>query len=129
MLHDYNEFNKFMDKSLPVIKDMIDKELGIKERQSEVYDNIKTKGLQLQAKQNELVINLVNKDEVRIIENLKLSLRILEELEQEVEKIRADEITDFLYAMGINYVYSTIEKIVAKTSRQKTRAGLHSSNE
>ena len=121
MLHDYNEFNKFMDKSLPVIKDMIDKELGIKERQSEVYDNIKTKGLQLQAKQNELVINLVNKDEVRIIENLKLSLRILEELEQEVEKIRADEITDFLYAMGINYVYSTIEKIVAKTSRQKTR--------
>ena len=129
MLHDYNEFNKFMDKSLPVIKDMIDKELGIKERQSEVYDNIKTKGLQLQAKQNELVINLVNKDEVPIIENLKLSLRILEELEQEVEKIRADEITDFLYAMGINYVYSTIEKIVAKTSRQKTRAGLHSSNE
>ena len=129
MLHDYNEFNKFMDKSLPVIKDMIDKELGIKERQSEVYDNIKTKGLQLQAKQNELVINLVNKDEVRIIENLKLSLRILEELEQEVEKIRADEITDFLYAMGINYVYSTIEKIVAKTSRQKTRSSLHSSNE
>ncbi len=129
MLHDYNEFNKFMDKSLPVIKDMIDKELGIKERQSEVYDNIKTKGLQLQAKQNELVINLVNKDEVRIIENLKLSLRILEELEQEVEKIRADEITDFLYAMGINYVYSTIEKIVAKTSRQKTRSGFHSSNE
>ena len=92
MLHDYNEFNKFMDKSLPVIKDMIDKELGIKERQSEVYDNIKTKGLQLQAKQNELVINLVNKDEVQIIENLKLSLRILEELEQEVEKIRADDI-------------------------------------
>ena len=89
MLHDYNEFNKFMDKSLPVIKDMIDKELGIKERQSEVYDNIKTKTLQLQAKQNELVINLVNKDEVPIIENLKLSLRILEELEQEVEKIRA----------------------------------------
>jgi hypothetical protein len=84
MLHDYNEFNKFVDKSLPVIKDMIDKESGIKERHGEVYDNIEVKGLQLKAKHNELVINLGNKDEVQIIENLKLSLRILEELEQEV---------------------------------------------
>jgi hypothetical protein len=77
MLHDYNEFNKFVEKSLPVIKDMIDKESGIKERHGEVYDNIKTKGLQLKAKYNELVINLGNKDEVHIIENLKLSLEIL----------------------------------------------------
>lgn len=129
MLHDYNEFNKFVEKSLPVIKDMIDKESGIKEVHGEVYDNIKTKGLQLKAKYNELIINLGNKDEVHIIENLKLSLEILEELEQEVEKIRVDEITELLYAMGINYVYSTIEKIVAKTSSQKTRSVLYSSNE
>lgn len=128
MLHDYDEFNKFVDKSLPVIKDMIDKESGIKERHGEVYDNIEVKGLQLKAKHNELVINLGNKDEVQIIENLKLSLRILEELEQEVERIQVDEITDLLYAMGINYVHSAIEKIIVKTSRQKTRSGLHSSN-
>jgi hypothetical protein len=80
MLHDYNEFNKLVEKSLPVIKDMIDKESGIKERHGEVYDNIKTKGLQLKAKYNELVINLGNKDKIHIIENLKLSLEILEEL-------------------------------------------------
>jgi hypothetical protein len=119
MLHDYNEFNKFVDKSLPVIKEMIEEESDIKERYSEVYDNIKTKGLQLQTIHNELAINLGTTDEVQIIENLKLSLRILKELEQEVEKIQVDEITELLYAMGINYVYSTIERIIAKTSSQK----------
>lgn len=128
MLHDYDKFNKFVNKSLPVIKDMINKELDNKERHSKVYDNIKTKGCQLQTVQNELVINLGNKEEAQIIENLKLSLWILEELEQEIEKIHVDEITDLLYAMGINYVHSVIEKIVVKTIRQKTRSGLYSSN-
>lgn len=119
MLHDYNEFNRFVDKSLLIIKEMMDEESDIKERQSEVYDNIKTKGLQLHTIHNELAINLRNKDEAYIIENLKLSLRILEELEREFEKIQVDEITDLLYAMGINYVYSTIERIIAKTAHQK----------
>ena len=119
MLHDYDEFNRFVDHSLPIMKQMLDKESDSKNGQREVYENIKTIGLQLHSKHADLTISLRHRDEVQIIENLRLTLMILEELQQEVEKIHGDGITDLLFKLGINYIHSTIERIVMKTTHQK----------
>lgn len=89
-----------------------------------MYENIKTIGLQLQSKRADLKINLTDRDEVQIIENLRLTLMILEKLQQEVEKFHVDGITDLLFRLGINYIYSTIERIVMKaTDQRKTTSG------
>ncbi len=84
-----------------------------------MYENIKTIGLQLQSKRADLKINLTDRDEVQIIENLRLTLMILEKLQQEVEKFHVDGITDLLFRLGINYIYSTIERIVMKATDQR----------
>jgi hypothetical protein len=114
MLHDYDEFNRFVDHSLPIIKEMVDKESDSKNGLREAYENIKTVGLQLHSKRADVTISLGHRDEVQIIENLRLTLVILEELQQEVEKIHDDGITDLLFKLGINYIHSTIERIVIK---------------
>jgi len=77
-LHDYDEFNRFVDHSLPIMKEILDKESDSKNEQREVYENIKTIGLQLQSKRADLALNLKHRDEVQSTENLRLTLVILE---------------------------------------------------
>jgi len=101
------------------MKEILDKESDSKNEQREVYENIKTIGLQLQSKRADLALNLKHRDEVQSTENLRLTLVILEWLQQEVEKIHGDGITDLLFRLGINYIHSTIERIVMKTTHQK----------
>lgn len=59
---------------------MLDKESDSKNERREVYENIKMIGLQLHSKHADLRISLRHKDEVQIIEKLRLTLMILDEL-------------------------------------------------
>ena len=120
MLHDYAEFNKFVNHGSVVMQatktDGLD---NIQPRlNKEVVNDVGVIALGLESTHAALSIAITNRDEVRTFENLERTLRLLEELERRIEMSNKEEeeVTELLYTLGIDYIYSTVERIIRKGS-------------
>jgi len=120
MLHDYAEFNKFVNHGSVVMQatktDGLD---NIQPRlNKEVVNDVGVIALGLESTHAALSIAITNRDEVRTVENLERTLRLLEELERRIEMSNKEEeeVTELLYTLGIDYIYSTVERIIRKGS-------------
>jgi hypothetical protein len=120
MLHDYAEFNKFVNHGSVVMQatktDGLD---NIQPRlNKEVVNDVGVIALGLESTHAALSIAITNRDEVRTVENLERTLRLLEELERRIEMSNKEEeeVTELLFTLGIDYIYSTVERIIRKGS-------------
>jgi hypothetical protein len=85
----------------------------------DVVNDVGVIALGLESTQAALSIAITDRDEVRTVENLQRTLRLLEELERRIEmsnKEEEEEVTELLFTLGIDYIYSTVERIIRKGS-------------
>ena len=120
MLHAYGEFNNFVDHVLAIMKDEINDESDkVEQKDKEGYENIKTTRSELESVYKELKITIAARDNEKTMKNLTISLDLLEKLQEEFEKmteVGSGEL--FLLLLGIDYLHSTIQRIVSKTYRK-----------
>jgi hypothetical protein len=84
----------------------------------DVVNDVGVIALGLESTQAALSIAITDRDEVRTVENLQRTLRLLEELERRIEMSNKEEeeVTELLFTLGIDYIYSTVERIIRKGS-------------
>ena len=120
MLHAYGEFNNFVDHVLAIMEDEINDESDrVEQKDKEGYENIKTTRSELESVYKELKITIAARDNEKTMKNLTISLDLLEKLQEEFEKmteVGSGEL--FLLLLGIDYLHSTIQRIVSKTYRK-----------
>jgi hypothetical protein len=119
MLHDYGEFNNFVDHVIAIMEDEINDESDkVEQKDKEGYENIKTTRSELESVYKELKITIAARDNEKTMKNLTITLDLLEKL-QEFEKIREVGPGElFLLLLGIDHLHSTIKRIVSKTYRK-----------
>lgn len=123
MLHDYGEFNNFVDRVLAIMEEEINDESNeVEQKDKEAYENIKTTRSELESVHKELKITIAARDKEKTMKNLTITLNLLVRLQQEFEKTVEEGPGEFFFNLGISYLHSTIEKIVSK-SNHKSRHG------
>jgi hypothetical protein len=119
MLHDYDEFNNFIDHMLANMEEEINEESNnVDQKDKEVYENIKTIRSELESLHKELKISIAARNEEKTMKNLTITLNVLKSLQQEFEKAVEEGPIEFLFnlaALGINHLHSIIERIVSKS--------------
>ena len=119
MLHDYDEFNNFIDHLLTNMEEEINEESNnVDQKDKEVYENIKTIRSELESLHKELKISIAARNEEKTMKNLTITLNVLKSLQQEFEKAVEEGLIEFLFnlaALGINHLHSIIERIVSKS--------------
>ena len=119
MLHDYGEFNNFVDRVLAIMEEEINDESDkVEQKDKEAYENIKTIRSELESVHKELKITIAARDKEKTMKNLTITLNLLERLQQEFEKTVEEGPGEFFFNLGINYLHSTIESIVSKSKRK-----------
>ena len=63
---------------------------------------------------------MATRDNEKTMKNLTITLNLLEKLQEEFEKMTEGGPGELFFNLGINYLHSTIKRIVSKTYR-KTR--------
>jgi hypothetical protein len=120
MLHDYGEFNNFVDHVMAIMEDEINDESDkVEQKDKEGYENIKTTRSKLESAYKELKITIAARDNEKTMKNLTITLDLLEKLQKEFEKmteVGPGEL--FLLLLGIDHLHSTIQRIVSKTYRK-----------
>lgn len=120
MLHDYGEFNNFFDRVLASMEEEINDESDkVEQKDKEAYENIKTIRSELEYVHKELKISVTARDKEKTMKNLTITLNLLERLQQELEKMVEEGPGEFFLNLDINYLHSTIERIVSKTNRSE----------
>lgn len=120
MLHDYGEFNNFVDRVLAIMEDEVNDESDkVEQKDKEAYENIKATRVELESVYKELKITIAARDNEKTMKNLTITLNLLEKL-QEFEKMTEGGPGELFFNLGIYYLHSTIKRIVSKTYR-KTR--------
>jgi len=117
MLREYAEFNKFMKRSISILQEREDdsnSNYNQIEKDEEAIRTLISIGDELEVTYNELKASIAVRDESTTIRNIKRSLKLLEELHQLLENIRLDEITGLLFALGLPYTYSILERLLHK---------------
>ena len=84
----------------------------------EGYENIKAIRSELESVYKELKTAIAARDDEKIIKDLTNALNLLEKLQEEFEKVVEEGPGEFFFYLGINYLYSTIKRIVSKTHRK-----------
>ena len=121
MLHDYGEFNNFVDRVLAIMEDEVNDESDkVEQKDKEAYENIKATRSELESVYKELKITIAARDNEKTMKNLTITLNLLEKLQEEFEKMTEGGPGELFINLGINYLHSTIKRIVSKTYR-KTR--------
>ena len=119
MLHDYGEFNNFVDRVLAIMEEEINDESDkVEQKDKEACENIKTIRSELGSVHKELKITIATRDREKTMKNLTFTLNLLERLQQEFEKTVEERPSEFFFNLGINYLHSTIERIVSKINRK-----------
>jgi hypothetical protein len=115
MLHDYGEFNNYADHILASMKDQINDEPDkLEQKDKEGYENMKTTRSELESLYKELKIAIAARDYEKTMKNLTITLDLLEKLQEEFEKVVEEGPGEFFFYLSINYLYSTIKRIVSK---------------
>jgi hypothetical protein len=121
MLHDYREFNNFVDRVLAIMEDEVNDESDkVEHKDKEAYGNIKATRSELESVYKELEITIAARNNEKTMKNLTITLNLLEKLQEEVEKMTEGGPGELFFNLGIYYLHSTIKRIVSKTYR-KTR--------
>ncbi|MFY9799053.1 MAG: hypothetical protein WAJ93_25475 [Candidatus Nitrosopolaris sp.] len=120
MLHDYGEFNNFVDHVLAFMEDQINDEPDkVEQKDKEGYENMKTTRSELESVYKDLKIAIAARDDEKTMKDLSITLDLLEKLQEEFEKItEGGGPGEFFFYLGTNYLYSTIKRIVSKTYRK-----------
>ncbi|MGC2429177.1 MAG: hypothetical protein WA421_19250 [Nitrososphaeraceae archaeon] len=119
MLHDYGEFNNFVDRALAIMEEEINDESDkVEQKDKEACENIKTIRSELGSVHKELKITIATRDREKTMKNLTFTLNLLERLQQEFEKTVEERPSELFFNLGINYLHSTIERIVSKINRK-----------
>ena len=93
----------------------------VEQKDKETYENIKTTRSELESVYKELKITIgITRDNEKTMKNLTITLNLLEKLQEEFEKMTEGGPGELFFNLGINYLHSTIKRIVSKTYR-KTR--------
>ena len=88
----------------------------VEQKDKEGYENIKTIKSELESVYEELKLSIAARDSEKTMKNLTITLNLLEKLQEESEKMTEGEPSElFLLLLGINYLHSTIKRIVSKT--------------
>jgi hypothetical protein len=116
MLHDYDEFNNFVDHVLATMEDEInDESYKVEQKDKEGHENIKTIRSELESVYEELKLSIAARDNEKTMKNLNITLNLLEKLQEESEKMTEGGPGGLFLLLGINYLHSTIKRIVSKT--------------
>jgi hypothetical protein len=84
------------------------------ESNKEPYENIKTMRSELESVHKELKISVASRNKEKIIQNLTITLNLLDKLQQqEFDKAVNEELEPF-FNLGVNYLHSEIERILSK---------------
>ena len=119
MLHDYGEFNNFVDRALAIMEEEINDESDkVEQKDKEACENIKTIRSELGSVHKEFKITIATRDREKTMKNLIFTLNLLERLQQEFEKMVEERPGELFFNLGINYLHSTIERIVSKINRK-----------
>ncbi|MGB7955296.1 MAG: hypothetical protein WCF23_15055, partial [Candidatus Nitrosopolaris sp.] len=92
----------------------------VEQKDKEAYENIKATRSELESVDRELKITIAARDNEKTMKNLTITLNLLEKLQEEFEKMTEGGPGELFFNLGINYLHSTIKRIVSKTYR-KTR--------
>jgi hypothetical protein len=116
MLHDYGEFNSFVEHFLAIIEDEINEAPDkVEQKDKETFEIIKTIRSELESVYKRLKIAITARDYEKTMKDLTITLDLLEKLQEEFEKMTEGGKGEFLFYLGVNYLYSTIKRIVSKT--------------
>ena len=118
MLHDYGEFNNFLNRALAIMEEEINESDKVEQKDKEACENIKTIRSELGSVYKELKTTIAGRDKEKTMKNLTITLNLLERLQQEFEKMVEEGPGEFFFNLGINYLHSTIERIVSKNNRK-----------
>jgi hypothetical protein len=118
MLHDYGEFNNFVNHMLTSMEEEINESDKVEQKDKEGYENIKAIKSELESVYKELKIAIAARDDEKTMKDLTNTLNLLEKLEEEFEKVVEEGPGEFLFYLGVNYLHSTIKRIVSKTHRK-----------
>jgi DNA repair exonuclease SbcCD ATPase subunit len=119
VLHDYGEFNNFVDHMLTSMEEEISESDKVEQMDKEGYEIIMAIRSELESVYKELKIAIAARDDKKTMKSLTNTLDLLEKLEEEFEKVVEEGPGESLSYLGINYLYSTIKRIVSKTRRCK----------
>jgi hypothetical protein len=118
MLHDYREFNNLVGQLLTSMDEEINESDKVEQMDKEGYENIKAIRSELESVYMELKIAVATRDDEKIMKDLTNTLNLLEKLQDEFEKVVEEGPGEFFFYLGINYLYSTIKRIVSKSHRK-----------
>lgn len=128
MLHDYGEFNNFIDHMLANIEEEINESGNIEQKDKETYENIKIIRSELESLHKELKISIAARSEEKTMKNLTITLNVLNRLQQEFEKGVEEGPIEFLLfniaALGINYLHSEVERIASKAIKREEKKSI-----
>ena len=89
MLHDYGEFNNFVDQVLAFMEEQINDEPDkVEQKDKEGYENMKTTRSELDSVYKDLRIAIAARHDEKTMKDLTITLDLLEKLKEEFEKIR-----------------------------------------
>ena len=109
LLHHYGEFDNFIGHVLAITEEAIING----ESNKEPYENIKTMRSELESVYKELKISVASRNKEKIIQNLTITLNLLDKLQHEFDKAVNEELEPF-FNLGVNYLHSEIERILSK---------------
>ena len=87
----------------------------IEQKDKEGYENIKAIRSELESAYKELKIAIADRDKEKTMKDLTNTLDLLEKLQEEFEKVTEEGPGEILFHLGIDYLHSTIKRIVSKT--------------
>jgi phosphoenolpyruvate carboxylase len=118
MLHDYSEFNNFVDRMLTEMEQEINDESGeVQQKDKEAYENVKTIRSELGSAYEELKRSITSREKVKTMTHLTVTLDLLEKLQDLAETLE-EGLGEFLLNLGIDYLHSTVERIISKTNQK-----------
>ncbi|MGB6531170.1 MAG: hypothetical protein WBF33_23935, partial [Candidatus Nitrosopolaris sp.] len=83
MLHDYGEFNNFVDHVLAFMEDQINDEPDkVEQKDKEGYENMKTTRSELESVYKDLKIAIAARDDEKTMKDLSITLDLLEKLQE-----------------------------------------------
>jgi hypothetical protein len=105
--------------SFQLRKRFIEEPDKVEQKDKEGYKNMKTIRSELESVYKDLNIAIAARDDKKTMNDLTITLDLMEKLQEEFEKItEGGEPGEFLFYIGTNYLYSTIKRIVSKTYRK-----------
>ncbi len=101
------------DHVLAIMEDKINDESDkVEQKDKEGYENIKTTRSELESVYKELKITIAARDNEKPMKNLTITLDLLEKLQEEFEQMTEGGPGELFFILGINYLHSTIQRIV-----------------